>query len=306
MRFFGLVPIFVDINPRTACFDLADAARKLTPNTRAMVPMHAWGLMCDMDEICAFGKEHGLIICEDAAHAHGASLQDKKSGAWGDMSIFSLQATKPLPAIEGGIGMYQTREHFERSAVFGHYELPPKLAEDSPYRAYAGTGFGQKFRMHPLSAAIARKQLAALDDTNANINRRVRELNDQLVELPGFSEPFCRKDQKRVYYNNNLFFLDEAKAGFSRSQLIKALQAEGVSAGSGSYPEQHKFKLYSEEKWWHHKPTLPDKLAGTDEVNKSCIYLPLLHDDVPGFAAQYADAFKKVWANKDKVAQISA
>ena len=79
-----------------------------------------------------------------------------------------------------------------------------------------------------------------------------------------------------------------------------------MNAGSGAYPEQHKFKLYSEEKWWHHKPVLPDKLAGTDEVNKTCIYLPLLREDVPGFNDQYAKAFKKVWANKDKVAQISA
>jgi len=145
MRFFGYVPIFIDLDPRTACFDLEYAARHLTKDTRAMIPMHSWGLPCDMDRILDFAKEKGLIVLEDAAHAHGASLKGKPMGTWGAMSIFSFQATKPLPAIEGGMGMYQTREYFERAAAFGHYEDPPKFPEDSPYRRYDGTGFGQKY-----------------------------------------------------------------------------------------------------------------------------------------------------------------
>lgn len=302
MRFFGYVPIFIDLDPRTACFDVEHAAKQLTKNTKAIVPMHSWGLPCDMDVICAFGKKHGLVVCEDAAHAHGASLQGKKMGAWGDMAIFSLQATKPLPAIEGGMGTYQTREHYERAAAFGHYEDPPKFPKDSPYRKYNGTGFGQKYRIHPIAAALARKQLAVLDDRNDGVRRRIRELNAQLTQLPGLTEPFCRKDIDRVYYSNNMLFLDEAKAGFTRSQLLKALKAEGVGAGSGAYPEQHKFRLYSEEKWWHHKPIIPESMPGTDQVNASCMYLPVMYEDLPEVAEQYVNAFEKIWAHRDKLA----
>jgi len=115
-RFFGYVPIFIDIDPHTACFDLEDAKRKLTKNTRAMFPMHAWGLPCEMDHITDFAKEKGLIVIEDAAHAHGASMQGKKMGTWGVMGIYSYQATKVMPAVEGGMGMYQTREYYERAA----------------------------------------------------------------------------------------------------------------------------------------------------------------------------------------------
>jgi len=304
MRFFQYVPIFIDISPRTACFDLDHAARELTPRTRALLPMHSWGLPCDMDQIEAFAKEHGLIVLEDAAHAHGASLQGRKTGTWGAMSIFSFQTSKPLPAIEGGMGLYQTREYYERAAAFGHYEDPPKFPEDSPYRVYHGTGFGQKYRMHPFAAALARQQLAVLDERNAAVAARVRQLNDRLVQLPGLSAPFCRADARRVYYSVNMLFLDEAKAGFSRAALVKALQAEGVRASAGDYPEQHKFRIYSEAKWWHHPPKVPAVLPGCAQVNRSCIYLPLFYEDAPNLIEQYAQAFEKVWAHRTTLAKV--
>jgi dTDP-4-amino-4,6-dideoxygalactose transaminase len=110
MRFFGYVPVFVDINPRTACFDLDYAARHLTSRTRALVPMHTRGLPCDMDQISAFAKQHGLLVLEDAAQAQGASLQAKPVGTWGEAGVFSFQASKILPTIEGGMGIYRNRE----------------------------------------------------------------------------------------------------------------------------------------------------------------------------------------------------
>jgi dTDP-4-amino-4,6-dideoxygalactose transaminase len=302
MRFFGYVPIFIDLDPRTATFDLEYAKKHLTKDTKAMVPMHSWGLPCDMDRICEFAKEKGLIVCEDAAHAHGASLQGKKMGAWGSIGIFSLQASKPLPAIEGGMGNYQTQEYYERAAAFGHYEDPPKFPEDSPNRACTGTGYGQKYRIHPIAAVLARKQLRLLDERNAAVKARLRPLNDRICQLPGLSEPYCRPDADRVYYSNNMIFLDEAKAGITRAQLLKALDAEGVRASSGDYPEQHKYKIYSEAKWWHHPPVIPD-LPGTAQVNRSCIYLPLLYDDVPELAVQYAKAFEKIWAHRKELAE---
>jgi dTDP-4-amino-4,6-dideoxygalactose transaminase len=241
-------------------------------------------------------------VCEDAAHAHGASLQGKKMGAWGSLAIFSLQAGKPLPAIEGGMGTYQTREYYERAAAFGHYEDPPKFPKDSPVHAYEGTGFGQKYRIHPVAAALARVQLTKVDANNAGVRRRVKELNSRLITLSGLTEPFCRPDCERVYYSRNMLFLDEKKAGITRDALLKALQAEGVNVSSGAYPEQHKYKIYSEEKWWHHKPNVPASLPGCEEVNRSCIYLPLFYEDVPELHDQYAKAFEKVWAHRKELA----
>ena len=302
MRFFGYVPIFIDIDPKTACFDLDDVKKKLTARTRVLVPMHSWGMPCEMDKICGFAKEKGLIVLEDAAHAHGASLQGKTMGTWGAMGIVSFQASKVLPAVEGGMGMYQTREYFERASAFGHYEAPETFPKTSPVHAYEGTGFGQKYRMHPFAAAVVRQQLRGLDELRARVKAGVRGINDRLVELPGLSEPRVRKDQDRSYYYANMLILDAKKAGFNRGQLVAALKAEGVRASFWDYPEQHKLKIYSEAKWWHHAPQIPD-LPGTREVNQVHIFIPLLYGEAPELAEQTVKAFEKIWANRLAVAK---
>jgi len=255
MQFFGYVPLFVDINPRTMTFDLEYAKKRLNPRVRAILPMHSFGNPCDMDEICEFGKQHGLAVVEDAAQAHGATLKGKQMGTWGAIGAFSFQATKILPSIEGGCGAYQSREHYERATMFGNYELPRSFPADSPYRKYGGTGMGLKFRIHPLGAAIARKQLRGMDQRNALIDAQVRKLTDRLAGLPGLSVPYCRPDAKRVYWTGHLLFLDEAKAGCSREAVVKALQAEGVRAGVATYDEQHKYVLYSDSSYMPHTTT---------------------------------------------------
>jgi perosamine synthetase len=303
MRFFDCVPIFIDINPKTATFDLEDAKRKLTPRTKALVPMHSWGLPCEMDHISDWAKEKDLIVLEDAAHAHGASMQGKKMGTWGAMGIYSFQASKVMPAIEGGMGMYQTREYFERAAAFGEYNDPAKFPVDSPVHPYVGTGFGQKYRMHPLGAALARQQLKGLDALNAVVEKNVRAMNDHLAQLPGITEPHCRTDQKRVYYNGNMLFVDFKKLGFSRDTLVKALKAEGVSVKFWDYPEQHKLKIYSEAKWWNHPPKIPDSMPGNAYVNGNHIFLPVLYGEAPELINQYVAAFQKVWAHRSDLAK---
>ena len=204
MRFFGYVPIFVDIEPQTACFDLEHARRQLTSRTRALVVMHSWGLPCEMDHISAFAKEHGLIVLEDAAQAYGASLKGKPMGAWGTIGVHSFQASKVVPAIEGGMGLYHSRQHYERATALGNYDLPRKFPKDSPYRKYHDTGFGPKFRIHPIAALLARHQMVGLDERNARLRARTRELNERLVQLPGLSAQRSRSDMKRVHWAANI------------------------------------------------------------------------------------------------------
>ena len=304
MRFFNYVPIFIDIDPKTACFDLEDAKRKLTPKTKAVVTMHSWGLPCEMDKIAAWAKEKGLILLEDAAHAHGASMQGRKMGTWGVMGIYSYQTSKVMPAVEGGMGMYQTREYFERAAAFGHYEDPVKFPQESPVRAYEGTGFGQKYRMHPFAAALARQQLKRLDEVNTLVQKNVRSLNDRLIQLSGIKEPVCRNDQKRVYYNGNMLLLDFKTTGFTREALVKALKAEGVQVGFWDYPEQHKLKIYAEAKWWYHPPTIPQSMPGNAWINGNHIFLPGIYGEAPELTEQYAKAFEKVWAHRKQLASL--
>ncbi len=299
MWLFGYVPVFVDINPRTACFDLASAERHLTRQCRALVVMHAWGLPCEMDQICDFGRKHGLIVLEDAAQAQGAMLRGKQMGSWGAIGVFSFQASKVLPAVEGGMGVYETPEYFERATTFGNYDLPGQFPAGSRYRGYQGTGFGSKFRIHPIAAALARTQLKGLDQRNALVAAQVRKLNDRLTQLPGLSEQQATPEMRRVHWAANLLFFDEAKAGFSKERLLKALKAEGVRPSGVPYDEQHQYHLYREAKWWHHPPQIPASLPGCKQVNKSSVRLPLFTESAPDLIDQYAQAFEKIWAHRD-------
>jgi dTDP-4-amino-4,6-dideoxygalactose transaminase len=303
MRFFGLVPVFVDIHPRTLNFDVEDARRKLTKHTKAMFPVHYLGMPADMDHICDFAEQKGLIVLEDACHAHGASMHGKPMGAWGRMGCFSFQASKPLPAIEGGMGNYQNQEDYERAATLGHYECPPKFAAGSKYRKYGGTGLGLKLRMHPMAAALARCQLKKLAKRNANGTAQTRRLNDRLTKLPGLYEQQHRPDVERVFYSANRFLLNETEAGMTRAACIKALAAEGVSISAAGAQFQCHHPAYHEAQWWHHPPLIADRFPGAEEVNRRGLSLPYFTKEVPELVDQYITAFEKVWAHRKQLAQ---
>lgn len=302
MRFFDLVPVFVDVNPYTMNIDVEDCKKHLTPNTRAIMPVHWFGVPCDMDDICAFAEEHGLAVVEDASHAHGAKVQDKYIGNWGRMAGFSLQMGKPLPAIEGGMGMYKEQGDFERAVTYGNYDLPNTFPEDSPYRKYQGTAFGSKLRIHPVAAILARIQLGKLTAYNEAGVAQMKRLNDRITQLPGLSAQYVRADMDRVYYSKNLMLIDEAKAGISREAAVKALQAEGVDVSVYTWTLLHTYPLFAESKYWRHMPVLPERVPGCDDANRMAIQLPYWTSDQPELVEQYAAAFEKVWANRQKLA----
>src|SRR5579862_1696426 len=97
------IPVFCDIDPRSACIDPDEIRRKITGRTRAIVVVHPFGALAPMDEIVAIGKAHGIPVIEDCSHAHGARYRGRKVGTLGDIACFSLQASKLMNAIEGGI-----------------------------------------------------------------------------------------------------------------------------------------------------------------------------------------------------------
>ncbi len=301
MRIWGYVPVFVDVNPKTLNFDLEDAKRRLTKNTKALVPVHWYGLPCEMDHICDWAKEKGLLVLEDCSHSHGASVKGKQAGLWGEMAAASMQLGKPLPACEGGVGTYQSREHYERATCLGHYEICGRLPKESRYAKYVETGLGLKLRLNPFAAVIAQCQLKKLAANNKLIVGQLRRLNDRLAQLPGLIEQAPRPDMERTYYACNTFFVDEAKAGMSRAACVKALQAEGVSVRTHSYALQHKLALYHEAEWWHHKPEIPESLPGSELANRTAIAMPPFTKAVPELVEQYAKAFEKVWAHRGEL-----
>jgi len=306
MRFFDLVPVFVDADPRTMNIDVEDCERRITSKTRAIMPVHWWGLPCEMDEIENLAKAHDLVVVEDASHAHGARVDGKLIGNWGRIAGFSLQGTKPLPAIEGGIGMYKNEADFERATTYGNYDLPKTFPEGSPYRKYQGTALGSKLRMHPASAILAKIQLSKLDEHNELAREQMGTLNARLSQLPGLSPQYVRPDMTRVYYFSNMMFLDESEAGMSRASAVEALKAEGADVNEFTWTLLHTYPVFSETEWWRHMPVLPEPgtVPGCDEANLKAIVLPYFTSEQPELVEQYAQAFEKVWAHRDMLGKV--
>jgi len=236
----GAVPVFADVDPVTFNIDPADAARRVTPRTRAIVPVHLHGLPADMDAINALAARAGLIVIEDAAQAHGALYHARPVGTLGAMAAFSLNSTKNFPAGEGGLFVTGSEALYARAARvrFDGLEPPSKWDAQRPLDDEVdsvATIRGWMYLPGELTCALARAQLTRLADTTARAQRNASRLSARLAALPGVIPPSVPPDRTHVFHKYRVR-LDPAPAGRSmtpralRARVLDGLRAEGVEA----------------------------------------------------------------------------
>lgn len=253
------IPVFCDIDPKSACIDPEDIERKISSRTRAIAVVHVYGAVAPMDEIMKIARRKGLAVIEDCSHAHGALYKGRKVGTIGDIGCFSLQGSKLMTAIEGGILVTDKEEYYERACLLGHYERIPKL-KSPQYRKYcapekdeAPTCFGFKYRIHPLAVAIARVQLRHLDEWNQVRRRNNIYLTEKLGALSrGFEPPYEAPDTQRTWLNYICQYYQDKMKGVPRNRFIEALTAEGLPAtgGRAGYLPIYWNPLYEERNMW--------------------------------------------------------
>jgi dTDP-4-amino-4,6-dideoxygalactose transaminase len=256
------IPVFCDIEPKSACINPTDLKRKISKRTKAIVVVHPYGAVAPMDEITSLAQEHGIPVIEDCSHAHGAKYRGKKVGTLGDIGCFSLQASKLMTGIEGGVLITNNEEYYERACVLGHYERIPRLKIEKyrkyyqPEREMAPSCFGFKYRMHPLAAAIARVQLRHLDEWNSirrhNMTYITKAINEVMNEIGDFFEPpYEAPNTERVWLNYICQYYAD-KSGVPRERLIEAFKAEGIPATGGrtGYLPVYWNPIYEERSVW--------------------------------------------------------
>jgi dTDP-4-amino-4,6-dideoxygalactose transaminase len=299
----GAVPVFCEIESEQVGLDPEDVERKITPRTRAMIIVHLWGMPSKMEELTRIAERHNLKVLEDASHAHGAKWRGRPTGTFGDAAVFSLQTNKLAPAGEGGVLVTDDDALCEHAVCLGHFERIIDLK--TPARRFAGTGFGLKHRMAPLSAAVARVQLRHLPEHNARRNENIRYLSERLEKF-GLNTFLPPPDVERVYF---MFMVEnvELRSGLPTDRLVAALQAEGCMVASPRYPLLHQQPVFTEDRFLdiarlRHLPreTLPiyrpDALPQTAAGNERLIQLPSFPNADRVLLDQYALAFEKVIA----------
>jgi dTDP-4-amino-4,6-dideoxygalactose transaminase len=308
MLWCGLVPVFCESERARMGIDPEDAASKVTARTRAMVVVHLFGMPSRMTELGALAAKHDLKVIEDASHAHGATWRGRKCGTLGDISVFSLQGQKLAPAGEGGVFLTDSDAYMERATCMG--DMRRMMEMTTAARRFAGTTFGVKTRMAPMSAAVARVQLKHLDERNARRTRNVEYLARRLAGL-GFQTFPAPEHVQRVYFEF-LVGYDAAAGGLERARLIEALVAEGCSVGFPRYPLVHQQPLFTEGAFakiagMRSVKELPryaaDALPRTIALNAQMLKLPSFPSASEELLEQYACAFEKVMARAGEIAR---
>lgn len=235
------VPVFADIDADTFCLDPKSVESRVSPLSRAVIPVHLFGHPAPMDELLAVAQRHGLKVIEDCAQAPGARYKGLPVGVRGDCGIFSFQETKNIMTGEGGM-LITNHESIAEVArlVRNHGEA---VAASMTQRTYASQILGYGYRMTELEAAIGRVQFRHLDEWNAHRRALAGVLSEGLGKTPGLTTPVVRPDCEHAFYVVPLKY-DEAVTGLPRDLFAEAVRAEGVPLGAGYVKPLYYAPLY--------------------------------------------------------------
>lgn len=244
----GAAPVLCEMDPETLTIDPEDAAARVTPRTKAIVVTHMWGHPCEMDRLMEIAQANNLILIEDCSHAHGATYKGRKLGTIGHMGCFSLEGHKAIYAGEGGMLITNEQEFYERAILLGHFGKRAKQEVMlEPYRRYIETGFGHKYRMHPLGAAIANISLKYLDQKNEIRRQNMTWFSQRISNIPGIVPPITRSHSTRGgWYGYKPLYKPEDLGHLPLTRYIDALLAEGVPIKKPGSKPLHLLPLFQD------------------------------------------------------------
>ncbi len=231
----GAMPVFVDTDPETFQIDASKIEAKITPRTKAIVPVHILGLPADMIKIMAIAKKHNLLVVEDACQGWLAEIDKKKVGTFGNAGCFSFQNSKNIPIGEGGAIVSDDDALMDRCYSFHNYgnAYGAMVGDVGSGTVIAGT----KLRMAEYQAAIGLAQLKRLEEQTTKRNENATYLKSQIRKIPGIIPfKFNPKVTRAAFHLFPFTYKKEEFNGLSRGQFIKALGAEGIPSSSGYTP----------------------------------------------------------------------
>jgi perosamine synthetase len=219
VAYTGATPVLVDADKETWNMDVSQIESKITPRTKAILPVHIYGHPCEMDEIINIAKKHNLYVIEDAAEAHGSEYKGKKVGGFGQINCFSFYANKIITTGEGGMVVTDDFEIAEKARRM-------KDLAHSKSKRFLHTDIAYNYRMTNLQAALG---LAQFEKINEYIDRRRAHAflyNDLLKNIQGIKLPPEKEYVKNVYWMYGILLEDEF--GISRDDLAEQLKIKGI------------------------------------------------------------------------------
>jgi dTDP-4-amino-4,6-dideoxygalactose transaminase len=287
IRYLGAEVVLVDVEEGTLTIDLDHAERRLTPNCKAIMPVHFGGLPCDMTKVLAFARRHGLKVIEDAAHALPTRCGGRMIGTWeSDASVFSFYATKPITTGEGGMIVTRDPRIAERARTMRSHGLN-RDAFDRFRKVGASWNYdvvapGYKYNMTDVAAAVGVVQLERVYALQAARQRAAQRYFQRLADLPLDCPAPAPAGSLHSWHMFPIRVHKTARA--TRDDLIAALAADGIGT-SVHYRPLHQM-IY----WKQRYPVKPNDFPVADRYFAGAVTLPLF----PGISDAQVDRVAQV------------
>ncbi len=255
----GGVPVFADISPVSFSMDPEDVALRITPRTRALLPVHYFGHAADMDGLCRLASEHGLAIVEDCAQSHGTTFRGVMTGAIGDFGAFSFFATKHMTTGEGGIVTTNSPEHAAFMRRFRSHGMEGRNDH---------VMLGYNYRMQEANAALGSSQLRRLERTNAARIAVSEKVIERVRGIPWLRVPQVPAHIRHTYFWCHVW-IDEDLLSMRTSSVIARLRELGIEVRN-----RYEEPLYRQPVMTTNIPPLLRLVAGKHLPDYGRLFLP--------------------------------
>ncbi len=267
----GARPVLADIDESSFNIDPVEIRKRITPRTRAIVPVHFAGRGCAMNEIMTIAAEHGLSVVEDCAHAIETERGGRKAGTWGDFGCFSFYVTKNVVTGEGGMVLARRQADAARLktlALHGMSHDAWKRFADEGYKHYQVVEAGFKYNMMDLQAALGIHQLARVE-RNWTRRREIWNRYQRAFESLPVTRPAEEPAGNRHAHHLYTILIDESRTGVSRDRFLEEMTRRNIGVGVHylSIPEH---PYYRERFGWR-----PEDYPHAMKVGRQTVSLPL-------------------------------
>ncbi len=222
-------PVFVDVLEQTWCIDPKRIEEAITPKTKAIIAVHLYGNMCEMDEIMEIAKRYNLYVIEDSAEAIGSEYKGNKAGSIGDFGVFSFHGTKTVTTGEGGMLVTNNGDLFKKASILHDHGRDPKIK-----KTFWAEKVGFKYKMSNLQAALGYAQMQRINEL---VDKKIEIFNmykKELNSIDGITLNYEQSYVKNSYWMPTII-LDE-KLNINRDEFIEYLNDKGIGARPFFYP----------------------------------------------------------------------
>jgi perosamine synthetase len=231
ITYLGAKPVFVDILADTWCIDPSKIEAAITPKTKAIIAVHLYGNLCNMDEIMKLAKKHNLYVIEDAAEAIGSIYKGKRAGTIGDFGVFSFHGTKTITTGEGGMFVTNNPELYKKVTILNSHGRNPK----NPKQFWAET-IGFKYKISNIQAAIGCAQVERIDELINKKREIFFEYHRLLSQIDGVTMNPIPEDKNTQYGYWMPTAIFDKKLNFNREILLDKFKDNNIDGRVFFYP----------------------------------------------------------------------